>query len=161
MAYIRPFKGIGKTDVTLAGGKGASLGEMTQVSIPVPPGFVILSTAFEHFLKETKLHTESFDKMLKEILLDVLEHTEEHFDYYQEKRNALVEGAKKPTKELWDATLVRLGGERSGYVYIDDVQKYVDGSEALGVKSVRVDITQPDFQERCVIDVSQALGIIV
>jgi len=58
MKFIRNFKEIGKNDVFLAGGKGASLGEMTKVDIPVPPGFVILSTAFEKFLEETDLNIE-------------------------------------------------------------------------------------------------------
>ena len=50
MELLRDFKNIGKNDVMLAGGKGASLGEMTKAGISVPPGFVILSTAFEKFL---------------------------------------------------------------------------------------------------------------
>lgn len=57
MQLIRTFKQISKQDVALAGGKGASLGEMTQAGVPVPPGFVILSNAFEHFLKLTNLDT--------------------------------------------------------------------------------------------------------
>jgi len=51
--FILPFSKISKKDVAIAGGKGASLGEMTQASIPVPPGFVILSPAFDYFLNET------------------------------------------------------------------------------------------------------------
>lgn len=51
--YIKPFSALRKEDTQLAGGKGASLGEMTAAAIPVPPGFVILSTAFEQFIKET------------------------------------------------------------------------------------------------------------
>lgn len=58
MELIRDFQNINKNDVSLAGGKGASLGEMTQVDIPVPPGFVILSIAFEKFLEETDLNVE-------------------------------------------------------------------------------------------------------
>ncbi len=58
MELIRDFKNLGKDDVALAGGKGASLGEMTQAGIPVPGGFVILSKAFENFLEETDLNVE-------------------------------------------------------------------------------------------------------
>ncbi|KKR80148.1 MAG: Phosphoenolpyruvate synthase, partial [Candidatus Daviesbacteria bacterium GW2011_GWC1_40_9] len=36
--YIKTFKQISKEDVAEVGGKGASLGEMTQAGIPVPPG---------------------------------------------------------------------------------------------------------------------------
>ncbi|HVN26194.1 MAG TPA: PEP/pyruvate-binding domain-containing protein [Candidatus Paceibacterota bacterium] len=52
MEFSRDFEGLSKKDVALAGGKGASLGEMTQAGLPVPSGFVILSTAFEKFIEE-------------------------------------------------------------------------------------------------------------
>jgi len=58
MELIRDFKNLSKNDVALAGGKGASLGEMTRAKIPVPGGFVILSSAFEKFLEETDLNVE-------------------------------------------------------------------------------------------------------
>ncbi len=38
---------IGKNDILLAGGKGASLGEMIAWGIPVPPGFVVLAGSEE------------------------------------------------------------------------------------------------------------------
>lgn len=58
MAFIKPFAGIGKHDAGIAGGKGASLGEMTQAGIPVPPGFVILAETFEAFVKAADLEAE-------------------------------------------------------------------------------------------------------
>jgi len=58
MELVRNFKKLDKNDVDLAGGKGASLGEMTRVGIPVPPGFVILANAFDRFLDETDLRTD-------------------------------------------------------------------------------------------------------
>lgn len=56
--YIKSFKDISKKDICIAGGKGASLGEMTQAKIPVPPGFIILVEAFDKFLRETDLAVE-------------------------------------------------------------------------------------------------------
>ena len=53
--FIKFFRDISKRDVVSAGGKGASLGEMTKAGIPVPPGFVVLAQAFDHFLEETDL----------------------------------------------------------------------------------------------------------
>ncbi|MEK7587164.1 MAG: PEP/pyruvate-binding domain-containing protein, partial [Patescibacteria group bacterium] len=50
----------------LAGGKGASLGEMTQAGIPVPPGYVILAEAFEQFIRETDLIQE-IDAVLHQV----------------------------------------------------------------------------------------------
>ncbi len=40
------FDDIKLTDVSLVGGKGANLGEMTGAGLPVPPGFVITSEAY-------------------------------------------------------------------------------------------------------------------
>ena len=58
MQYTRTFNQIGKGDASIAGGKGASLGEMTQAGIPVPPGFIVLASAFEQFLEEADLAQE-------------------------------------------------------------------------------------------------------
>lgn len=56
--FIKSFSQITKKNVSEAGGKGASLGEMTNANIPVPPGFVILADAFFRFLEETDLGQE-------------------------------------------------------------------------------------------------------
>jgi pyruvate, water dikinase len=66
MKFVKSFKELNKKDVNMAGGKGASLGEMTNAKIPVPPGFVILSNAFEYFLKENRLNKE-IETILKKI----------------------------------------------------------------------------------------------
>src|SRR3989338_3108572 len=66
MALIKTFREITKSDTTIAGGKGASLGEMTQVGIPVPDGFVILSNAFDLFVEQTDLNVE-IDATLDEV----------------------------------------------------------------------------------------------
>src|SRR3989344_83743 len=58
MELLRTFKKITKNDVELAGGKGASLGEMTKAGISVPPGFVILAPAFDRFITETGLKAD-------------------------------------------------------------------------------------------------------
>jgi pyruvate,water dikinase len=55
MDTIRKFDKIDRADAGIAGGKGASLGEMAQAGIPVPPGFVILANQFEQFIGETGL----------------------------------------------------------------------------------------------------------
>ncbi len=67
--FIKPFKQLSKKDVAQAGGKGASLGEMTQAKIPVPPGFVILASAFDRFLEETDL-TQDIEAQLARINYD-------------------------------------------------------------------------------------------
>ncbi|MBU0722872.1 hypothetical protein KJ992_01250 [Patescibacteria group bacterium] len=58
MKFTKTFKRLSKRDILIAGGKGASLGEMTQAKILVPQGFVILASAFDKFLEETDLNIE-------------------------------------------------------------------------------------------------------
>lgn len=65
MEHIKFFKDINKNSVAEAGGKGASLGEMTRAKIPVPPGFVVLAGAFDRFLEETKLKEEIIARLKK------------------------------------------------------------------------------------------------
>ena len=52
---LLPFSKINKSSVNIAGGKGASLGEMSRAGIPVPPGFVVLASAFDRFIEETDI----------------------------------------------------------------------------------------------------------
>lgn len=66
MPHLKFFKEIDKNSVPTAGGKGASLGEMTKAGIPVPPGFVVTASAFDRFLEETDLNTE-ITARLKEV----------------------------------------------------------------------------------------------
>ncbi|MFZ4631931.1 MAG: PEP/pyruvate-binding domain-containing protein [Patescibacteria group bacterium] len=51
MIYLKKFSELSKNDASIAGGKGASLGEMTNAGIPVPSGFVILASTFDKFLE--------------------------------------------------------------------------------------------------------------
>jgi phosphoenolpyruvate synthase/pyruvate phosphate dikinase len=88
---IKTFKAIGQADVAIAGGKGASLGEMTQAGLPVPEGFVVLVSAFELFLKETGLIAE-VDTILHSVNKEEM-HTIEHAS---EKIQRLILNAKMP-----------------------------------------------------------------
>ena len=71
MVYIKFFKNLSKKDVQIAGGKGASLGELTKVKFPVPPGFVVLAGAFGRFLTETDLNAGILAELKKVKIEDV------------------------------------------------------------------------------------------
>jgi pyruvate,water dikinase len=64
--YLKNFTQLTKKNVDIAGGKGASLGEMTNYKIPVPPGFVILASSFDRFVEENELEGE-ITKHLSEV----------------------------------------------------------------------------------------------
>lgn len=103
MELVRTFEQIGKDDAAIAGGKGASLGEMTSAFAkasagqagaynPVPPGFVILASAFERFLEEADLNQE-----IDTIILHGVNREEMHtVERASEKIQQLILEAKMP-----------------------------------------------------------------
>jgi pyruvate,water dikinase len=52
------IENLSAKDVDLAGGKGANLGELVSLGVPVPPGFVVTTNAYRRFIKETGLEEE-------------------------------------------------------------------------------------------------------
>lgn len=51
---------IRKEDIISVGGKGASLGEMASIGLPVPKAFVVTAQAFRRFLVETGIEKKIF-----------------------------------------------------------------------------------------------------
>lgn len=62
------FKEVSKADIASVGGKGANLGELTNASIPVPPGFIVTSDAYYEFLEKTQI-TDLIREKLKTLTL--------------------------------------------------------------------------------------------
>jgi pyruvate,water dikinase len=56
---------IRKEDISLVGGKGASLGEMSSIGLPVPGAFVVTGPAFRRFLIEAGLEATIFEELEK------------------------------------------------------------------------------------------------
>ncbi len=54
--HIVWFAEVGRDDVSLVGGKGANLGELTRANIPVPPGFVVTTRAYRQFIDDSGLN---------------------------------------------------------------------------------------------------------
>lgn len=122
MEIIRDFEHIDKNDVALAGGKGASLGEMTQANIAVPNGFVILSTAFEKFLQETNLETQ-----IDSILQTVNYKDTRQVKNISEKIGALILNAQVP-KDITDQIQEFFKKLDSKYVAVRSSATAEDGS---------------------------------
>ena len=58
------FNEVTKKDIPLVGGKGANLGEMAHLHIPVPPGFIVTANAYYDFLRTSKI-TDKIRNLLK------------------------------------------------------------------------------------------------
>ncbi|MBP1929533.1 pyruvate,water dikinase [Methanolinea mesophila] len=92
---------IRKEDIASVGGKGASLGEMFAIGLPVPRAFVVTSHAFRKFLQKTGLEDTLFSGM---DTLDVED--AEALEKSAEKAKSAVMKAKMPKdiqKEILDA----------------------------------------------------------
>ncbi|MEF8700826.1 MAG: PEP/pyruvate-binding domain-containing protein [Candidatus Accumulibacter sp. UW20] len=64
--HICSLERIFSDDVQIAGGKGASLGHLLQLGLPVPKGFVILTSVFEEVFFGTK-----YGKHINQLLLKI------------------------------------------------------------------------------------------
>ena len=84
---------IRNTDIPSVGGKGASLGEMTHVGLPVPQAFVVTAQAFRRFLQLTKMEEPIFSILEK---FDVDDN--DALNATSEKVKAMVSTAKMPAK---------------------------------------------------------------
>ncbi|SHH56072.1 phosphoenolpyruvate synthase [Anaerosphaera aminiphila DSM 21120] len=53
--YIKWFNEVKKEDISQVGGKGANLGELTHMGLPVPPGFCITAGGYDKFIEYAEL----------------------------------------------------------------------------------------------------------
>lgn len=80
------FSEINKSSISIAGGKGANLGEMFQLGLPVPDGFVISSEAYFNFVKATKI-----DQLIASTLAGLDEQDSDKLDLASETiKNAIL-----------------------------------------------------------------------
>jgi len=63
------FEHLRKTDIPSVGGKNASLGEMINAGIPIPPGFAVTAYSYKRFIEETGI-SEKIYKVIKEKVTD-------------------------------------------------------------------------------------------
>lgn len=66
MSDIAWFRDLNNKDIDIAGGKGASLGEMYNAGFPIPPGFVVTAQAYKKFINQTGIAENIYD-ILKEL----------------------------------------------------------------------------------------------
>jgi len=62
-SYVLPFERIGMRDLPSVGGKNASLGELTSMGIPVPPGFALSVAFYRKFIEVNGLKEYISDQL--------------------------------------------------------------------------------------------------
>src|SRR3989344_1508754 len=141
MPYTKTFAEITKDDVALAGGKGASLGEMTAAGISVPPGFVVTAQAFEAFLAATNLNVEL------DTILDNVDHAVmDQVNGASETINALILQAQMPPEIAAEITAASaaLGAH---FVAVRSSATSEDSKDAAwaGQLESYLNVTEPDL----------------
>jgi phosphohistidine swiveling domain-containing protein len=58
MQYVKSLTELNRTDLPLAGGKGANLGALLQAGLPTPPGFCITTAGYRAFVATNRLEVE-------------------------------------------------------------------------------------------------------
>ena len=84
------LKDVGKEDLSVVGGKGASLGEMINIGVPVPGGFAVTAQAFRDFINRAGIAKRLFEA------LDVDVNQEKELHKAEEAAKKLIMDAKVP-----------------------------------------------------------------
>ena len=122
MSYIAWFKELNKNSITTAGGKGANLGEMYNLSLPIPPGFVVTAQTYQQFTERTKIK----DKILDQLKCLNIEETDQLQKVAQEIQN-IINSTKVPediTEEIINCYGL-LGSDKKAEDFVDSKDVFV------------------------------------
>ena len=93
------FDDLRKDDIPVVGGKNASLGEMINAGLPVPPGFAVTAYAYERYIQEKRI-AEQIYKIINETVTDP--NDPKQYDVASKKIRELIEKTPMP-KEIESA----------------------------------------------------------
>jgi len=91
------FETLRNTDVPIVGGKNASLGEMINAGMPVPPGFAVTAYAYESFIKQTGIAKKIY-QIINKTVTDP--NNPKQYDAASKKIRVLVEKTPIPSKTV-------------------------------------------------------------
>ncbi len=87
------FDEVRNTDVHLVGGKNASLGEMINAGLPVPPGFAVTAYSYEKYIQEKNI-AEQIYKIINETVTNP--NDPKQYDVASKKIRELIEKTPMP-----------------------------------------------------------------
>ena len=91
------FETLRNTDVPIVGGKNASLGEMINAGMPVPPGFAVTAYAYESFIKQTGIAKKIY-QIINKTVTDP--NNPKQYDAASKKIRVLIEKTPIPSKTV-------------------------------------------------------------
>ena len=119
---------VSKSDIQLAGGKGASLGEMISSGFPVPPGFVVTASTYREFINQSGIAEELFRLMELDI----------------EDPEALVDAHTKAVSLIQNAS-IPLPVQENILLNFEELAKQIGGEDVF--VAVRSSATAEDLPE--------------
>ena len=93
------FDDVRKADIPLVGGKNASLGEMINAGLPVPPGFAVTAYSYEKYIEEKNIAAQIY-KIITETVTNP--NDPKQYDVASKKIRELIEKTPMP-KEIENA----------------------------------------------------------
>jgi pyruvate,water dikinase len=87
------FEDVRNSDVSIVGGKNASLGEMINSGLPVPPGFAVTAFSYERYIEEKKI-AEQIYKIITETVTNP--NDPKQYDTASKKIRELIEKTDMP-----------------------------------------------------------------
>ncbi len=150
MAYTINFKNLDKTALPQVGGKNASLGELINSGIRVPPGFAVTTDSYLSFITTTGIKDEiqNIISDLKSNDIDSLNNTSEKIQKLiidkqipDEIRSSIIDGygalcsnckvenlpvAVRSSATAEDLPNASFAGQQDTYLWIQDTDKVID-----------------------------------
>jgi pyruvate,water dikinase len=118
--FVKWFSEINKDSGLTAGGKGANLGEIYNLKVPVPPGFVITAQAYDYFIEKAGIKEK-----IKELLASISYEDTLQLEEVTKKIRKLIVESEFP-KEMKDEIL--------------ESYSYMDTKELENLKGTAIDI---------------------
>jgi pyruvate,water dikinase len=87
------FDVLRNNDVSIVGGKNASLGEMINAALPVPPGFAVTAYSYERYIQEKKI-AEQIYQIITETVTNP--NDPKQYDFASKKIRELIEKTPMP-----------------------------------------------------------------
>ncbi len=82
MSYVIWFENLSKDSIAIAGGKGANLGEMSHLNLPIPPGFCVTAQTYQKFIEVTGIR-DKIQQLVNTIDIEDTEKLQEVSDQIQ------------------------------------------------------------------------------
>jgi pyruvate,water dikinase len=144
MTYTVELQDVSDSDLPLVGGKAGKLGELIRQGLPVPPGFVVTTEAYQAFVDATILRTE-----IPAALASIHADQPESVDAASRRIRSAFEGTDFPVglrKTLADAyeRFVRAHTVRFSAVRSSATLEDMEGASFAGLQDTYLNVTGVD-----------------